>query len=76
MRFHARGAPDRGTTRLRGLCGLDAVGTPPDEDGPADLQHVLAAAKTIGRSRDETSTIRSAWPMEYHSVGRGAVRGD
>ena len=25
-----------------------AVGTPPDEDGSADLQHVLAVAKTIG----------------------------
>ena len=29
-----------------------AVGTPPDEDGSADLQHVLDAAKTIGRSMD------------------------
>ena len=26
-----------------------AVGTPPGEDGSADLQHVLAAARTIGR---------------------------
>jgi UDPglucose 6-dehydrogenase len=26
-----------------------AVGTPPDEDGSADLQHVLAVAQTIGR---------------------------
>ena len=26
-----------------------AVGTPPDEDGSADLQYVLAAAKNIGR---------------------------
>ena len=26
-----------------------AVGTPPDEDGSADLQHVLAVARTIGR---------------------------
>ena len=26
-----------------------AVGTPPDEDGSADLQYVLAVAKTIGR---------------------------
>ncbi|MCH7935143.1 MAG: UDP-glucose/GDP-mannose dehydrogenase family protein, partial [Gemmatimonadetes bacterium] len=29
-----------------------AVGTPPDEDGSADLQHVLEAAKTIGASMD------------------------
>lgn len=27
-----------------------AVGTPPDEDGSADLQYVLAVARTIGRS--------------------------
>jgi UDPglucose 6-dehydrogenase len=26
-----------------------AVGTPPDEDGSADLRHVVAAARTIGR---------------------------
>ena len=26
-----------------------AVGTPPDEDGSADLKHVLAVAGTIGR---------------------------
>jgi len=26
-----------------------AVGTPPDEDGSADLQHVIAAARSIGR---------------------------
>ena len=26
-----------------------AVGTPPDEDGSADLQHVLNAARTMGR---------------------------
>jgi UDPglucose 6-dehydrogenase len=27
-----------------------AVGTPPDEDGSADLQHVLAVARTIGEN--------------------------
>jgi UDPglucose 6-dehydrogenase len=31
---------------------LIAVGTPPDEDGSADLQHVLAAASAIGRHMD------------------------
>lgn len=29
-----------------------AVGTPPDEDGSADLQHVLAVASDIGRNMD------------------------
>src|SRR5215510_2874823 len=27
-----------------------AVGTPPDEDGSADLRHVLAVAETVGQS--------------------------
>jgi UDPglucose 6-dehydrogenase len=31
---------------------LIAVGTPPGEDGSADLQHVLAAARAIGRHMD------------------------
>ena len=29
---------------------FSAVGTPPDEDGAADLQHVLEVARTFGRS--------------------------
>jgi UDPglucose 6-dehydrogenase len=29
-----------------------AVGTPPNEDGAADLQHVVAAARSIGRHMD------------------------
>ncbi len=32
-----------------GIVQCIAVGTPPDEDGSADLQHVLAAARSIGR---------------------------
>lgn len=31
-----------------GLFQFIAVGTPPDEDGSADLQHVLAVARTVG----------------------------
>jgi len=35
-----------------------AVGTPPDEDGSADLRHVLAVADTIGRNiRRETVVV-------------------
>ena len=33
-----------------GLFQFIAVGTPPDEDGSADLQYVVAAARSIGRS--------------------------
>ncbi len=32
-----------------GLIKFIAVGTPPDEDGSADLSHVVAAARTIGQ---------------------------
>jgi UDP-glucose 6-dehydrogenase len=31
-----------------GLFQIIAVGTPPDEDGSADLRYVLAVARTIG----------------------------
>jgi UDPglucose 6-dehydrogenase len=34
-----------------------AVGTPPGEDGSADLQHVLAVAETIGRSMNGEKVI-------------------
>ncbi|MDR2991326.1 MAG: UDP-glucose/GDP-mannose dehydrogenase family protein [Burkholderiaceae bacterium] len=34
-----------------------AVGTPPDEDGSADLQHVLAVARTIAAHMDTPRTI-------------------
>ena len=34
-----------------------AVGTPPGEDGSADLQHVLAAARTIGRNMQSPKVI-------------------
>jgi UDPglucose 6-dehydrogenase len=49
-----------------------AVGTPPDEDGSADLQYVLAAAANIGRhasgfkvvvtNRRSRSAPPTAWP--------------
>ncbi|MFG6158399.1 UDP-glucose dehydrogenase family protein [Halomonas sp. 1390] len=34
-----------------------AVGTPPDEDGSADLKYVLAVAETIGRHMNEYKVI-------------------
>ncbi|MCP5328964.1 MAG: UDP-glucose/GDP-mannose dehydrogenase family protein [Steroidobacteraceae bacterium] len=36
-----------------GLFQLIAVGTPPDEDGSADLRYVLEVARTIGRHLEE-----------------------
>ena len=45
------------------------VGTPPDEDGSADLQYVLAAARTVGRHMTDYKVIidKSTVP-----VGTGA----
>jgi UDPglucose 6-dehydrogenase len=36
-----------------GFVQFIAVGTPPDEDGSADLRHVLAAARNIGKHMSE-----------------------
>src|SRR5512143_1480566 len=43
--------PTRGVTH--GLFQFIAVGTPPDEDGSADLQHVLEVARQIGERMDQ-----------------------
>jgi UDPglucose 6-dehydrogenase len=42
-----------------------AVGTPPDEDGSADLRHVLAVAETIGRhmTRELVIVTKSTVPV-------------
>src|SRR5204862_3859532 len=42
-----------------------AVGTPPDEDGSADLRHLLDAAKTIGTSlrRELVVVTKSTVPV-------------
>lgn len=34
-----------------------AVGTPPDEDGAADMQYVIAAAREIGRRMDQWTVV-------------------
>jgi len=40
-----------------GLFQLIAVGTPPDEDGSADLRYVLAVARTIGEHMTEYKVV-------------------
>lgn len=42
-----------------GLMQFIAVGTPPNEDGSADLQYVLAVARTIGRHMSEYRLVVS-----------------
>jgi UDPglucose 6-dehydrogenase len=52
-----------------------AVGTPPDEDGSADLSHVLAVADTIGRSitRETVVVTKSTVPVGTAPQVRDAV---
>jgi UDPglucose 6-dehydrogenase len=40
-----------------GLFQLIAVGTPPDEDGSADLKYVLAVARSIGEHMTEYKVV-------------------
>jgi UDPglucose 6-dehydrogenase len=52
-----------------------AVGTPPDEDGSADMQHVLAAARTIGEHMTDYKLVvdKSTVPVGTADAVRGAV---
>ncbi|AND68279.1 UDP-glucose 6-dehydrogenase [Dyella thiooxydans] len=52
-----------------------AVGTPPDEDGSADLQYVLAVARTIGRQLERYAVIvnKSTVPVGTADRVRAAV---
>jgi UDPglucose 6-dehydrogenase len=52
-----------------------AVGTPPDEDGSADLQYVLSVARTIGRHLDRYAVIvnKSTVPVGTADRVRAAV---
>ncbi len=61
-----------------GLFQFIAVGTPPDEDGSADLQHVLKVAETIGQGMDEYKIIvnKSTVPVGTAEKVSNAVRGE
>ncbi|MBV6476176.1 MAG: UDP-glucose/GDP-mannose dehydrogenase family protein [Rhodocyclaceae bacterium] len=58
-----------------GLLQFIAVGTPPDEDGSADLQYVVAAARNIGRHMDGYRAIvdKSTVPVGTADRVRAAV---
>jgi UDPglucose 6-dehydrogenase len=47
-----------------------AVGTPPDEDGSADLQYVLAAARNIGRHMSGFKVIIDKSTVPVGTAGR------
>jgi UDPglucose 6-dehydrogenase len=52
-----------------------AVGTPPGEDGSADLQHVLSAARAIGRNMESWKAVitKSTVPVGTADKIRAAV---
>ncbi len=52
-----------------------AVGTPPDEDGSADLQHVLAVARTIGQHMNAPKIVitKSTVPVGTADKVREAI---
>ena len=58
-----------------GVLQCIAVGTPPGEDGSADLQHVLAAARAVGRHMDGYRVIvdKSTVPVGTADRVRAAV---
>src|SRR5690242_1799645 len=55
-----------------------AVGTPPGEDGSADLQHVLKAARNIGRHMTEYRVVvdKSTVPVGTADKVRAAIAGE
>jgi UDPglucose 6-dehydrogenase len=58
-----------------GLFQLIAVGTPPDEDGSADLRYVLAVARTIGEHMNGYKVVvtKSTVPVGTADKVRSAV---
>ncbi len=55
---------------------FSAVGTPPDEDGSADLRYVLQVAETIGRNIDRYILVvtKSTVPVGTAARVRAAIR--
>jgi UDPglucose 6-dehydrogenase len=58
-----------------GVLQFIAVGTPPDEDGSADLQYVVAAARNVGRHMTEYKVIvdKSTVPVGTADKVRAAI---
>jgi UDPglucose 6-dehydrogenase len=58
-----------------GTLQIIAVGTPPDEDGSADLKHVVAAARNIGRHMTDYKVVvdKSTVPVGTADKVREAI---
>jgi UDPglucose 6-dehydrogenase len=67
---------DAGEGVAHGLFQLIAVGTPPDEDGSADLRYVLAVARTIGQHMADYKVVvtKSTVPVGTADKVRSAVQ--
>jgi UDPglucose 6-dehydrogenase len=61
-----------------GLFLFVAVGTPPDEDGSADLKHVLEVAKSIGQHMNEYRIVvdKSTVPVGTADKVNETIRGE
>jgi len=61
-----------------GLFQFIAVGTPPDEDGSADLQYVVAVARSIGKSMSEYRVVvdKSTVPVGTADKVRAAINAE
>lgn len=59
-------------------CVFLAVGTPPDEDGSADLTHILAAARSIGQRIEKPVVVvdKSTVPVGTADKVRAAIQGE
>jgi UDPglucose 6-dehydrogenase len=60
------------------LVNFIAVGTPPGEDGSADLQYVTAVARSIGRAMEGYKIVvdKSTVPVGTAEKVRAAIRGE
>jgi len=71
---------DTRAAALHGKVQFIAVGTPPDSDGSADLQYVLAAARELGRQMDgyrvvvDKSTVPVGTARSVHTAIQDELR--
>jgi UDPglucose 6-dehydrogenase len=67
---------DQDAAVAHGVLQFIAVGTPPDEDGSADMKYVLGAARNIGRRMNEYKIIvdKSTVPVGTADRVRAAVQ--
>ena len=75
---HAEGRLDFTTDAARGVAHgriqFIAVGTPPDEDGSADLQYVLAVAATVAEHMAEPKTVVTKSTVPVGTADRVGAR--